>query len=59
MVGEDSVEGGKWGDVVVDVGPDGGQQGGNLVFAGTPRQLAAAPAKTGSYTARYLKEVIG
>ena len=38
---------------------DGGQQGGNLVFAGTPRQLAAAPAKTGSYTARYLKEVIG
>lgn len=49
----------KCADWVIDLGPDGGQQGGNLVFAGTPRQLAAAPAKTGSYTARYLKEVIG
>lgn len=48
----------KCADWVVDLGPEGGQDGGNLVFAGTPRQLAAVPAKTGSYTAQYLKEVI-
>lgn len=49
----------KCADWVIDLGPDGGQKGGNLVFAGTPRQLAAASAKMGSYTAHYLKEVIG
>lgn len=49
----------KCADWVIDLGPDGGGKGGNLVFAGTPRQLADAPAKTGSYTAHYLKEVIG
>lgn len=49
----------KCADWVIDLGPDGGATGGNLVFAGTPRQLADAPKKTGSYTAAYLKEVIG
>lgn len=49
----------KCADWVIDLGPDGGQKGGRLVFAGTPRELAAAPKKTGSYTAAYLKEVIG
>ncbi len=50
----------KCADWVIDLGPEGGaKEGGRLVFAGTPRQLADLPAKAGSYTARYLKEVMG
>ena len=38
-------------DWVIDLGPEAGDGGGNLVFAGTPDQLRACKA---SYTARYL-----
>lgn len=40
-------------DYVIDMGPDGGDQGGNLVAAGTPEQVAYAP---GSHTGKYLKK---
>jgi excinuclease ABC subunit A len=39
-------------DHIMDLGPDGGNAGGRLVFAGTPEELIRH--KT-SYTARYLK----
>lgn len=39
-------------DWVIDIGPEGGDKGGNLVIAGTPEQVAACAE---SYTGRYLK----
>ena len=38
-------------DWVIDLGPEAGDQGGNLVFAGTPEQLRSCSA---SHTAKYL-----
>ena len=38
-------------DWVIDLGPEGGAQGGQLVFAGTPEQLVKCKK---SYTAKYL-----
>jgi excinuclease ABC subunit A len=40
-------------DWVVDLGPEGGQEGGLLVFAGTPEDLAANEA---SHTGVFLKK---
>ena len=40
-------------DWVIDLGKEGGEEGGNVVFTGTPEQLAAF---SGSYTGGYLKE---
>lgn len=39
-------------DWVIDIGPEGGDKGGNIVFEGTPEDLL--PVKS-SYTAKYLK----
>lgn len=39
-------------DWVIDMGPEGGRDGGNLVFAGTPEDLLKCPQ---SHTAKYLK----
>ena len=39
-------------DWVVDLGPDGGSEGGEIVFEGTPEQLLSCPA---SKTGRFLK----
>ena len=39
-------------DWVIDMGPEGGDQGGNVVFAGTPEGLVKCKE---SYTAKYLK----
>ena len=41
-------------DFVLDLGPDAGEQGGNIVCMGTPEQVAACPS---SYTGKYLKEL--
>ena len=39
-------------DTVIDLGPEGGDQGGNLVFSGTPEDCARCEA---SFTGRFLK----
>ena len=43
----------KCADYVIDLGPEGGDRGGNLVFAGTPEQLCACNE---SITGKYLSE---
>ena len=40
-------------DWVIDLGPEGGEDGGKLLFEGTPEMLADC---TDSYTGKYLKE---
>lgn len=43
-------------DWIIDLGPEGGSGGGQLVACGTPREVAKAKA---SYTGRYLAEILG
>ena len=45
----------KCADYIIDLGPDGGDKGGNLVCAGTPETVAQCAA---SVTGKYLKEVL-
>ena len=42
-------------DYIIDLGPEGGDAGGELVFAGTPEDCAACEE---SYTGQYLKKVL-
>jgi excinuclease ABC subunit A len=43
-------------DWLIDLGPEGGEAGGEIVAAGTPEEVAAEPA---SYTGRFLREAVG
>lgn len=43
-------------DWVIDIGPEGGEKGGDLVAEGTPEQVATV---TESITGKYLKEALG
>lgn len=45
----------KTADYVIDLGPDGGDKGGNIVATGTPEKVAAVED---SYTGQYLKKVL-
>ena len=45
----------KTADWVIDLGPEGGQEGGVLVAAGTPEHVAEV---SGSHTGRFLQEVL-
>jgi len=42
-------------DHIIDIGPDGGDAGGEIVATGTPEQVAAVKA---SYTGQFLKEIL-
>jgi len=45
----------KTADWIVDLGPEGGDEGGDIVAAGTPEQVAEIDA---SHTGRYLRDVL-
>jgi excinuclease ABC subunit A len=45
----------KTADWIIDLGPEGGDKGGEIVFAGTPEDIVKAPS---SYTGRFLKDVL-
>ena len=45
----------KTADYLIDLGPEGGDGGGNIVCTGTPEEVAACEA---SYTGHYLKRVL-
>ncbi len=42
-------------DWLIDVGPEGGDRGGEIIAVGTPEQIAKTP---GSYTGQFLKEYL-
>jgi excinuclease ABC subunit A len=46
----------KTADWIVDLGPEGGDAGGEIVVVGSPEEVAAHPT---SYTGRFLAEVLG
>jgi excinuclease ABC subunit A len=56
LVVEHNMEVIKSADWVVDLGPEGGKEGGQLVFQGTPEALTRV---AGSHTGRYLAEKLG
>jgi excinuclease ABC subunit A len=46
----------KTADWIIDLGPEGGNKGGEIVCVGTPEQVAKQPT---SYTGQYLKPLLG
>jgi len=42
-------------DWLIDLGPEGGDEGGQIIAVGTPEQVAKSP---GSYTGKYLKKLL-
>ena len=45
----------KQADYIIDVGPDGGTAGGQIVFTGTPQEMAASGQ---TITAEYLRKAL-
>jgi len=45
----------KTADWIIDLGPEGGDRGGEIIAAGTPEQVAKV---TGSYTGQYLRKLL-
>ena len=45
----------KCADHIIDLGPEGGDGGGEIVCTGTPEAVAACPQ---SYTGQYLKKML-
>jgi len=45
-------------DYIIDLGPEGGEKGGNIVIMGSPEEIVKNNIKNRSYTAKYLKNYI-
>ena len=45
----------KTADYIIDLGPEGGDRGGEVVAAGTPEEIAAFPD---SYTGQFLRKAL-
>ena len=45
----------KCADYIIDLGPEGGENGGHLLAEGTPEEVIQSK---GSFTAKYLKEKV-
>ncbi|MBP8819107.1 MAG: excinuclease ABC subunit UvrA, partial [Syntrophomonadaceae bacterium] len=45
----------KTADYIIDLGPEGGEQGGEIIAQGSPEEVAANPL---SYTGKYLRKVL-
>jgi len=45
----------KTSDWIIDLGPEGGDDGGRIITTGTPEEVANVRA---SYTGRYLKQIL-
>lgn len=52
---EHNIEVIKCADHIIDIGPEGGEKGGNIVFEGTPEKITDCAE---SYTGRFLKEKV-
>jgi excinuclease ABC subunit A len=55
VVIEHNLDGVKTADHIIDIGPEGGAGGGQVVAKGTPEQVAKVVQ---SHTGRYLKEML-
>jgi excinuclease ABC subunit A len=45
----------KTADYIIDLGPEGGDAGGQIVAKGTPEEIAQVPE---SYTGQFLKKIL-
>ena len=45
----------KQADYIIDLGPEGGSRGGEVIATGTPEHISTVP---GSFTGRYLQSVL-
>jgi excinuclease ABC subunit A len=45
----------KTADRIIDMGPEGGEEGGRLIGAGTPEEIAGTPE---SYTGQFLAGIV-
>ena len=44
-------------DYIMDLGPEGGRRGGDLIAKGTPEEIAASDGPTGKYPAEFFNDI--